>query len=169
MTTFGAHPAAVGTPFGVGREVTMDRLPEGYAWLAARFLPEFDRQLTILGAAHTAWQLNIIWPYRTGRSVRSWEIGINSIPEANNPPGPRPTFTVEEAERRLAGLKPGDTAFIANQARSPNARTSYVLGLWAGKFSPQLSGGAEKPLARYLKSVSKDIVETAERRATGTA
>lgn len=158
-----------GTPFAVGRKITMKELPVAYAWLAAQFLPEFDRQLTILGAAHTAFKLNAIWPFRSGRSVRSWEIGINSIPEANNPPGPRPTFSVAEAERRLAGVKPGDEAHVVNQARAPNARTSYVQGLWSGKFSRQLSGGAERPLAQYLKSQSKGIIALAEKRAIGTA
>lgn len=170
MTRFAATPVAgAGVPFAVGREITMDQLPDAYAWLAARFLPELDRQLTILGAAHTAFKLNLIWPFRSGRSVRSWEIGINSVPEANNGPGSRPTFSVEDAERRLTGLQPGDKAFVANQARAPGASSSYVQGLWSGKFSPQLSQGAEKPLAQYLRAVSPAIVKLAEDRAIGIA
>jgi hypothetical protein len=169
MTRFAATPAKTATPFGVGREITMEELPEAYLYMATRFLPEFDRQLTIMGAAHAVFKLNAIWPFRTGRSVRSWELGAGMIPDANNPPGPRPAFTVEEAERRLSGLQPGQTAYIANQARMPSASTSYVQGLWSGRFSPQLSGGAEKPLAQHLKSVAKIIAQTAERRAMEAA
>jgi hypothetical protein len=169
MATFNATPAPSPAPFSVGRKLTLEEWPRAYAWLAAQFLPEFDRQLTILGAAHTAFKLNAIWPFRTGRSVRSWEVGTNSVPEANNPPGPRPTFTVEEAERTLAGFRPGDEAFVANQARRPGAVSSYAQGLWSGAFSPQLRGGAERPLAQHLQAVSVGIVALAEKRAIGTA
>jgi hypothetical protein len=169
MALFTATPTATPAPFGVGRELTMDQLPSQYAWLAAQFIPEFDRQLTIQTAAHTAWKLNAIWPFRTGRSVRSWEVGVNTIPEANNGPGPRPTFTLADAERRLSGLRPGDTAIVANQARVAGATSSYAQGLWSGKFSPQLSQGAERPLTQHLKAMSAGIVELAEKRAIGTA
>ena len=171
MAGFQAVPSIPGPQarFAIGRKIKMEQLPMAYAWLAARFLPEFDRQLTILGAAHTVFKLNAIWPYRTGRSVRSWELGINSIPAANNPPGPRPTFSIAEAERRLSGVKPGDVVHVANQVRKSPSRTSYAAGLWSGRFSPQLRGGAEKPLEQHLRAVSKGIVKLAEGRAIGIA
>lgn len=166
---------AMRAPFGVSFELTPQELPEAYAWLSARFLPEFDRQLTIKRAAHTAVKLNAIWPYRTGRSVRSWEVGINRIPKANNPPGPRPSFSLSDAERRLQGAKPGDELIHANQARRGGSfrgaggrfavRSSYAQGLWEGRFSPQLRGGAERPLTAYHRSIERSLTREAERDA----
>lgn len=153
-------------PFGVVKDVTPQTLPDAFATLPARFLPELDRQLTILTAAHTAVKLNLIWPFRTGRSVRSFEFGVGRIPEANNPPGPRPRFTVEEAESRLAGVRPGQKVYVANEARLPKAKSSYAQGLWVGAFSPQLPRpGAGPILESYLRSVEKEVASQAEDRA----
>lgn len=175
MARFSAKRQATKTPFGVAFKLTADQLSDAYAWLPAKFLPELERQINIKRAAHTAVKLNAIWPYRTGRSVRSWESGINSIPKANNPPGPRPSFSLADAERRLAGAKPGDEIVHANQARIAGsvrgaggrftARSSYAQGLWEGRFSSQLRGGAEKPLQAHHRAIEKSLTRQAERDA----
>lgn len=167
MTTrFQAIATAPTTRFGVARKMHLEDLPEFYAWASAHLLPEFDRQLVIGSAAETLAFLTQIWPVDTGRSVRSWEAGVNSIPRANNPPGPRPGLTRQAVEDRLSGVRAGDEVIVANHARKGDARTSYAELLWNG-WSRQMPAGAERPLERHLRSVQNDVVKRAETRALG--
>lgn len=163
-TRFQAVATAPAVPFGVGRTIRQQDLPNFYAWASAHLLPEFDRQLNIGSAAETLWFLTQIWPIDTGLSVNSWEAGVNTAPTANSAPGPRPTTSQEQYAQQLDGVvRQGDEIVIANHARRGKAVGSYAELLWDG-YSRQMPAGAEKPLTAHLQRQQDTIVKRAEDR-----
>lgn len=168
MAAFSRSP--VGTSFGgVASTLTMEDLPRVYLALGARVLPTYDLERVRGAAAVTQSYLKSpnVWAVDTGRSIRSWATGVNSVPAANANPGPSARGSFSDALQDSAAARPGDTIIVANRARRPGDAGSYAGGIWIGAYSRKTPPGLEGRLAAHLMSQESFIDQRAQDIAVG--